>query len=1176
MDKPNGYSNGYAKGPKMNGINGHAVGAKRSSPSVRGSSIFARLFSIAARLVTWYSIISILFRCPATIELCDETAPKICKPYFQAKALVSPHLEPYYDAYAAPYIELARPYYDTAEKKVISPARTYAVKYGGPVVNQAQAYGQVQWNQKVQPQLASYQKLAQEQYDEKVSPHVASASAAVGPYYEIARTSALQTYHEVIFPSYELAQPYLAQGYGVASQFATDTAIPSFFWAWNKTYVFLDTTVWPQLRVLYVQNVEPQLARIGQRLGRYREKSKLSVESVTESVHSATSSFSKPTSSVSSAPASTASQVIEDLPIPDPAEIAKHDASEQVIPPVTAETPVDDSDKTPQEIVMEDLEQWQTKFAKAADEGAAEIEERIDEISKEMIKNDVNKKGKSLVSKLQDTASAQISALQTSIIDIVSRNGPDAGDEIIAAVRKSGLAVKENAQAVRDWKNTFEGNMEIAITKAAENHFKILDSIRDLALQRIGMKWAWMDGITYKDWAKFHELKDKFDEWTDDLKKLIVTHPALDDTREASGHIEDSAMAVAQETAQELARLKQVGFWKLAAADASDNFDSDAMREAADAAEQAKIEAAQRAAEERAASERAAAERVAAEKAAAAAEANQATAADNDDQQTADLPVEADPGTSEPEADPLESAASIIEDESPATNLQEEKEEPVVSSAGDGILAEASESAASVVSQVSSAVVGDKSPEASPDLASTIVPGDDMTFVVNDTGSSPADDDSQQPLTPEDKAEEKLDAQLDEEIVAESAEDKPVEAETATVKPAFLGAMAQEVPSRGGPILDEDPEDEAESYSAKAQEAYAQAVAQASQKYSIAMSAVSAKLYGTPEPEPVQEQMFAGIAARFASATNVANARLSDALDAASKGIYGQSTPTPTPSYDWSQIEAIAAQRLFEGRVWAEEQYEAAKIALGLATATPTATNEKLLDQAKANYYAGLGAAQARYSEFLASAAAAMSTFTAIPTPTDAAGTVFSVASKATESAGALASGASVDGLHVVSVVGDGFNAAASVVGEAVNAAAQEVLDAAQAVERGVTETWENVVAHLSAQIYGAPTPTSWYGNAKQDAEQYAAKASSQAAKQYEIVYAIIQELVVGKEPTFSESVLSRVQAAYATGASSASAYFSQATQAAGDSANAAREKANAAAAAAADAIRQNLGRDEL
>ncbi len=37
-----------------------------------------------------------------------------------------------------------------------------------------------------------------------------------------------------------------------------------------------------------------------------------------------------------------------------------------------------------------------------------------------------------------------------------------------------------------------------------------------------------MDGVTYKDWAKYHLLKDRFDEWQEDLKQLIVTHPSLE------------------------------------------------------------------------------------------------------------------------------------------------------------------------------------------------------------------------------------------------------------------------------------------------------------------------------------------------------------------------------------------------------------------------------------------------------------------------------------------------------------------------------------------------------------------------------------------------------------------------------------------------------------------------
>lgn len=91
----------------------------------------------------------------------------------------------------------------------------------------------------------------------------------MAPYYEVARTNALQTYHDYLLPSYVYVQPYAQQGYTAASEFTTETAVPSAVWAWNKTLVFLDGTVWPQLRSLYTENVEPQLLKIGQRLGRY-------------------------------------------------------------------------------------------------------------------------------------------------------------------------------------------------------------------------------------------------------------------------------------------------------------------------------------------------------------------------------------------------------------------------------------------------------------------------------------------------------------------------------------------------------------------------------------------------------------------------------------------------------------------------------------------------------------------------------------------------------------------------------------------------------------------------------------------------------------------------------------------------------------------------------------------
>ena len=60
-----------------------------------------------------------------------------------------------------------------------------------------------------------------------------------------------------------------------ANDFTLNTAIPYTQWAWTTASVFLDRTVWPKVRILYGENVEPQLVRIGERLGRYRDGKKL-------------------------------------------------------------------------------------------------------------------------------------------------------------------------------------------------------------------------------------------------------------------------------------------------------------------------------------------------------------------------------------------------------------------------------------------------------------------------------------------------------------------------------------------------------------------------------------------------------------------------------------------------------------------------------------------------------------------------------------------------------------------------------------------------------------------------------------------------------------------------------------------------------------------------------------
>ena len=227
-----------------------------------------------------------------------------------------------------------------------------------------------------------------------------------------------------------------------------------------------------------------------------------------------------------------------------------------------------------QKVVANDLKTWQGKFAKAADEGSDELEIRITEITDRMIQNQAQKVGRALNVQLEETVKSSLSSLKSSIISIVG-SSEDEGkkeDALGTAVRKAGVAIKEKAQAVRTWRQSYDRETSDLISKAASDTFEIIDGIRDLGLQEIGMRWAWTDGITHKDWTKYHKLKGRFDEWRADVEKIATDHPGLQTARAASEEVESKAMETAEVAAKELARLKETGRWKISTCDSSDDW----------------------------------------------------------------------------------------------------------------------------------------------------------------------------------------------------------------------------------------------------------------------------------------------------------------------------------------------------------------------------------------------------------------------------------------------------------------------------------------------------------------------------------------------------------------------------------------------------------------------------
>jgi len=311
------------------------------------------------------------------------------------------------------------------------------------------------------------------------------------------------------------------------------------------------------------------------------------------------------TSSTTTIPTSSTSGETTSSEKPRPSRVR----SIEHIPPPEVDEKLESTDpvrRTAREIVAADLKDWQERYTKAIDEGAAEIEERVKEITKRMIRRNARVMGVSLLKDLKTTTEKELTALRPAILEIIrgvkeSGAAPDsAQDPVIQVIRRAGTAIKTKAQDVRVWRENYESEMQAAITKAAETHFAILEHIRDLALQKIGMKWAWMDGVTYKDWAKYHLLKTRFDEWKADLEKMIVTHPSLEAAQIEGAGVEDEAMEIAAAAAKELASVKAAALWKLERGDVSGEWDVEVLvrREEEEERARAEAEAAARAAEE--------------------------------------------------------------------------------------------------------------------------------------------------------------------------------------------------------------------------------------------------------------------------------------------------------------------------------------------------------------------------------------------------------------------------------------------------------------------------------------------------------------------------------------------------------------------------------------------------
>jgi PAS domain-containing protein len=702
--------------------------------------------------------------------------------------------------------------------------------------------------------------------------------------------------------------------------------------------------------------------------------------------------------------------------------------------------------------IESDLQRWQDKFAKAADKGIEDLEERIGDIVSALIANSANSHGESLSTALRAVSAEKISSIKQRINELAAalpeEDAPEeeeeSRDKLLVDIRSAAVLVRDRAHALRQWSLSFDEELLRRVSAAINSTLDVLDSIRDLGLQEIGTRWAWMDDVTYKDWAKYHALKVQIDDWRNEIRKVGMNHKSIAEAQSAAAGILDSGMEVAEDTARELIRLKDVGNWKIAAREVGDNFDT------------------------------------------------------------------------RTEPPPPRPKPVVESEESEGTDNDEVFEE------------------ATMNSEAFSSTSQEDDTEETPTSATS--------------GDLPEEADeameSETTLDNEDAEERVLDAIFEEDKYA--------------TKPAF-GVAAATLNSQQEPILDEDEQDAFHNLAHKvgdvycdASSAFADSTAQAKILYEIAKSQVMGQM--AHSSAPAHAQVLSSIESAYSGAVKYATEEF-EARIAAVKA-------TPTTAGPLAHISSVASSRLSEGLSLASEQ-----LALHTVPATSSVGFQPFVLDAQRRYYEAVGVAHEHYTAFVSTASEAVyGTPTPTPAPLDfrnlveQAGSQYEQASSlASASLAAVVASASsmvsaADDGRSQSIIDDAssrYQAALSAASSSLSLASASASSAIYGTTPGAleslssqaSENWEMLVAKASEQIYGTPAP-------------YLQQVVDNHVPHLEAVQAIVSELLIGKQPSFTESVLSKLRVAYETpypaaAVSAASSYASEAYEAVSSATNA-------------------------
>lgn len=199
----------------------------------------------------------------------------MCQPYLVARSHLDPYVAPYYEKYAAPYVDAARPYAHNFHNNIYVPTKQFTARtyrdYAAPRQEQALQFIQSKWSVAVTPRLHAARDAVAETYGVYLRPYTHKIKVVFIPVYRQVAGYASYAQRMVISPLYSVVEPFVRQAYVFLHELTVNHLLPASRKASSVALTFVTGTVQPRITGLYSENVEPQLVKIGNKLASYRE-----------------------------------------------------------------------------------------------------------------------------------------------------------------------------------------------------------------------------------------------------------------------------------------------------------------------------------------------------------------------------------------------------------------------------------------------------------------------------------------------------------------------------------------------------------------------------------------------------------------------------------------------------------------------------------------------------------------------------------------------------------------------------------------------------------------------------------------------------------------------------------------------------------------------------------------